>query len=303
MESRYRVVSYGSYRTDDTDGIREHGQFDDSSEAIRMAQLVIEASLRQDAVFAKSADELGKRYWDFGIVPVIWGEPKPEFEAHAYAVQAASVIWDEYLGRLAHQDAASREVQWEQAKARQDKILLVRALSFASKKHRDQRRKDAMGSPYINHPIALARILAEEGGVTDTQILCAALLHDTLEDTDTSAGELVTEFGAVVAGVVAEVTDDKSLPKAERKRLQIEHAASISRRAKLVKLADKIDNLRDMASSPPADWSLERRQEYFDWAKAVIDELRGVHPRLESIFDEAYRGRPTGEVPGYSKTS
>jgi guanosine-3',5'-bis(diphosphate) 3'-pyrophosphohydrolase len=292
MEPRYRVVSYGSYRTDDTDGIREHGHFDNAEDALRMAQLVVEASLRQDAVFARSSEELGKRYWEFGVVPVIWGEPKPDFEPHVYAEQAAIAIWDEYLGRLSSQDAASREVQWEQAKSRQDKILLVRALAFAAKKHRDQRRKDAIASPYINHPIALVRILAEEGGVTDTPILCAALLHDTIEDTETNSSELVAEFGAIVAGVVTEVTDDKSLPKAERKRLQVEHAAHISRRAKLVKLADKIDNLRDMAASPPADWSIQRRQEYFDWGRAVIDQLRGVHPRLESIFDDAYRGRP-----------
>jgi GTP diphosphokinase / guanosine-3',5'-bis(diphosphate) 3'-diphosphatase len=292
MEPKYRVVSYGSFQTGDTDGIREHGHFDDAREAVKMAQLVVDSSLRQDAAASKSADDLGKRYWDFGTVPVIWGEPKPEFEPHVYAKQAAPVIWAEYQGRVAQRDAISREVQWEQAKARNDKIVLVRALAFAAKKHRDQGRKDAEASPYINHPIGLARILADEGGVTDTAILCAALLHDTLEDTETSASELVAEFGPVVAGVVAEVTDDKSLPKADRKRLQVEHAATISRRAKLVKLADKIDNLRDMATSPPAEWPLERRQEYFDWAKAVIDQLRGVHARLEAVFDAAYRGRP-----------
>jgi guanosine-3',5'-bis(diphosphate) 3'-pyrophosphohydrolase len=258
-----------------------------------MAQLVVESSLRQDAAAATAADELGRRFWDFGVTPVIWGEPKPDFEAHAYAMQVAPTIWAEYLARLIHRDAASREVQWEQSRAHQDKILLVRALAFAAAKHRDQRRKDFQASPYINHPIALARILAEEGGVTDTPILCAALLHDTLEDTNTSAGELAAEFGPVVAGVVAEVTDDKTLSKSQRKSLQIEHAAHISRRAKLVKLADKIDNLRDVASAPPAGWTLARKQEYFDWAKAVIEELRGAHARLEAVFDEAYRQRPT----------
>src|SRR5262249_56469822 len=115
--------------------------------------------------------------------------------------------------------------------------------------------------------------------------LCAALLHDTLEDTDTSAEELVETFGAEVASLVQEVTDDKRLPKQERKRLQIDHAEHLSAKARLVKLADKIANLRDVADSPPAGWSLERRQEYFDWAKSVVDNIPTVPPRLQSLFD------------------
>jgi guanosine-3',5'-bis(diphosphate) 3'-pyrophosphohydrolase len=169
---------------------------------------------------------------------------------------------------------------------------LIAALAFAAHKHRDQRRKDAEASPYINHPIALAKILSFEGGVDDGTVLCAALLHDTIEDTETSYEELDAEFGAEIAGVVREVTDDKSLPKAERKRLQIEHAPHLSRAAKLVKLADKIANLRDMADHPPANWPLERRQEYFDWAKSVIDGLRGTHAGLEAAFDAAFARRP-----------
>ncbi|RIX49735.1 MAG: bifunctional (p)ppGpp synthetase/guanosine-3',5'-bis(diphosphate) 3'-pyrophosphohydrolase [Rhodocyclales bacterium GT-UBC] len=169
---------------------------------------------------------------------------------------------------------------------------LIAAIAFAANKHRDQRRKDAVASPYINHPISLANVLANEGNVDDEQVLIAAILHDTIEDTVTTEQELLLEFGEEIARVVMEVSDDKALPKAERKQLQIDHAATISRRAKLVKLADKICNLRDVAASPPADWSLHRRQEYFDWAKAVIEGLRGVHPALEQIFDEAYAARP-----------
>jgi GTP diphosphokinase / guanosine-3',5'-bis(diphosphate) 3'-diphosphatase len=165
----------------------------------------------------------------------------------------------------------------------------IAAVAFAAHKHRNQRRKDAEASPYINHPIALANVLANEGGVEDERTLIAAVLHDTVEDTETTEQELAREFGADIAGIVLEVTDDKSLPKAERKRLQVEHAVTISRRAKLVKLADKISNLRDVASNPPADWPLERRQNYFNWAKAVVDQLRGVHPGLEALFDEVYR--------------
>lgn len=169
--------------------------------------------------------------------------------------------------------------------------LLIRALAFAAHKHRNQRRKDADASPYINHPIALANVLANEADITDPVVLASALLHDTIEDTDTTCFELETEFGSAIAAVVAEVTDDKSLPKAERKRLQVEHAAHISTPAKLVKLADKICNLRDVANSPPADWSLERKREYFDWARSVVERLRGTHLLLEGLFDAAYRRR------------
>ena len=123
-------------------------------------------------------------------------------------------------------------------------------------------------------------------------MLAAALLHDTVEDTQTTPAELASAFGPAIASIVEEVTDDKSLPKAERKRLQVEHAATMSEAAKLVKLADKICNLRDMSDHPPAKWDLARRREYFEWAKAVIDRLRGVHPQLEALFDAAYARRP-----------
>ena len=170
--------------------------------------------------------------------------------------------------------------------------LLLKALAFAAHKHRDQRRKDAQASPYINHPIALADVLVNEGGVTDVEVLCAALLHDTVEDTATTHEELVDAFGSRIARIVAEVTDDKSLSKDERKRLQVEHAVRLSPEAKRVKLADKICNLRDVASHPPAHWDLPRRREYFDWAKSVVDRLRGVDPRLEAAFDRAYAQMP-----------
>ena len=173
-----------------------------------------------------------------------------------------------------------------------DTGALVRAIAFAADKHRNQRRKDKDASPYINHPIALADILVNEAGVTDIQTLCAAILHDTIEDTETSAGELEEVFGGEIAGIVLEVSDDKSLDKQERKRLQIEHAAHASIKARLVKLADKISSLRDVHSSPPTSWGLERKQEYFDWARQVIDQLKGTDSTLEALFDAAYRNRP-----------
>lgn len=163
--------------------------------------------------------------------------------------------------------------------------LLLRAVAFASHKHRDQRRKDAGASPYINHPIALATVLADEGGISDITVLCAAVLHDTVEDTDTGEAELISAFGAKIAAIVMEVTDDKTLEKATRKQRQIDHAAHISREAKLVKLADKICNLRDILAHPPADWPASRKTAYFAWAGAVVDGLRGVHPGLEALFD------------------
>jgi len=168
----------------------------------------------------------------------------------------------------------------------------VRALAFASRKHSRQKRKDADASPYINHPIALVSILALEAGIDDRDTLCAALLHDTIEDTDTSTEELVEAFGAEIAALVEEVTDDKRLPKAERKRLQIEHAAHLSPKARLVKLADKIANLRDVADSPPTGWPLARRQEYFDWAEQVVARIVDPPARLLALFKASYERRP-----------
>ena len=168
----------------------------------------------------------------------------------------------------------------------------VRALAFASRKHSQQRRKDADASPFINHPIALVSILAVEAGIIDCDTLNAALLHDTIEDTDTSVEELVEAFGGQLASLVQEVTDDKRLPKAERKLRQVEHAAHLSAKARSVKLADKIANLRDVADSPPVNWSLARRREYFDWAKQVVDQILDPPPYLLSLFMAIYDRRP-----------
>ncbi len=173
-----------------------------------------------------------------------------------------------------------------------DLPLLLRAIAFAAEKHRNQRRKDSEASPYINHPIALADVLANEGGVADITVLAAAILHDTIEDTETTESELRSQFGDDITDAVLAVSDDKTLVKSERKRMQVVHAATLTRTAKLVKLADKICNVRDVAHHPPDRWPLERRQAYFEWAKEVIDQLRGVHPVLEAVFDQAYRAKP-----------
>ena len=176
--------------------------------------------------------------------------------------------------------------------------LVLRAAQFAAHKHRDQRRKDVKATPYINHPISLAEVLHTDGGVHDPIVIAAALLHDTIEDTETTYDELRGRFGASVAGVVIEVTDVKFLAKESRKRLQVAKAGRASERARLVKLADKICNLRDILSSTPAGWSLARQQKYFDGAKEVVDQARGVNSKLERMFDQLYRQRPVGDGRG-----
>jgi len=149
----------------------------------------------------------------------------------------------------------------------------------------NQRRKDAERSPYINHPLAVAAWLAVEGGVTDETILVAALLHDTIEDTATTPDELREAFGADVCRLVLEVSDDKTLAKAVRKQLQIEHAPQLSTEAKQLKIADQICNIRDLAQNPPADWEPGRITEYLDWAQRVVDGCRGINTELDKLFD------------------
>jgi GTP diphosphokinase / guanosine-3',5'-bis(diphosphate) 3'-diphosphatase len=167
--------------------------------------------------------------------------------------------------------------------------LLLHAIKFSAEKHRNQRRKGADAFPYINHPIDVADILWRIGSVRDIDTIVAAILHDTLEDTDTTPGEIAALFGKDVLAVVEEVTDDKTLPKEERKRLQVINAYHKSTAAKLIKLADKISNVNDIRDSPPQEWSIERRLNYLDWANNVALGLRGVNSALEEHFDEAIR--------------
>ena len=169
---------------------------------------------------------------------------------------------------------------------------IIAAIRFAADKHRDQRRKDKSATPYINHPIEVAELLVNEGHIDDESVIIAAILHDTVEDTETSLVEISNLFGPEIASIVGEVTDDKLLSKEDRKRKQVESASVASDAAKLVKLCDKICNIRDMQNHPPADWSIERRFEYFQWAKSVVDELRGINKSLEDLFDMYYQQGP-----------
>lgn len=162
--------------------------------------------------------------------------------------------------------------------------LLLAATHFAAQKHTAQRRRDSAKTPYINHPVAVAELLTRVGGVEDPITLAAALLHDTVEDTDTTPEEIDAVFGPEIGRVVAEVTDDKSLAKEERKRLQIEHAAELSHRARLIKLADKSCNVGDIGPDEPQGWSRERKLEYFDWCERVVARIRGTHAGLEEHF-------------------
>ncbi len=163
---------------------------------------------------------------------------------------------------------------------------LLAAIEFAARHHRSQRRKGRGADPYINHPIQVAELIARVGGHTELQTLMAAILHDTVEDTEAELEDIERAFGAEVAALVAEVTDDKSLPKEERKRLQIEHAPHLTSRAQVIKLADKLCNVTDIGADPPTWWEPERMFAYFDWADAVVAGLRGVNPALEALYDE-----------------
>jgi guanosine-3',5'-bis(diphosphate) 3'-pyrophosphohydrolase len=170
--------------------------------------------------------------------------------------------------------------------------LVMRALDYAARQHTAQRRKDAAQTPYINHPIEVIKVLAVEAGITDPEVLAAAALHDTVEDTSTEEGDLRRLFGDRITDIVMEVTDDGSLRYEVRKRLQVEHAPKKTAAAAMVKFADKISNLRDVVSSPPPSWTLDRRREYFDWAKAVVDRLPPVSAKLRKLFDDAYAAKP-----------
>ncbi len=162
----------------------------------------------------------------------------------------------------------------------------TRAASFAAKKHISQKRKGNDAAPYINHPLEVVNLLANVGKIEDYDVLIAAVLHDTIEDTETSKEEITELFGEEVCEMVLEVTDDKSLPKAERKQKQVEHAPEMSNGAKLIKLGDKISNIRDVLENPPDGWSDERRLEYVNWGERVINGVRGTNPNLEKHFDE-----------------
>lgn len=169
---------------------------------------------------------------------------------------------------------------------------VLKAAHFAAQRHRAQRRKGAAAEPYVNHLLEVAELVASTLDEPDTNVVMAAILHDAVEDVGVTKEELTEAFGPDVTNLVLEVTDDKSLPKQERKRLQIVNAPSKSVRAQAIKLADKISNLRAVLASPPADWNLQRRREYFEWAKQVVDALSAPNRTLKAEFQRVYGMKP-----------
>jgi (p)ppGpp synthase/HD superfamily hydrolase len=163
------------------------------------------------------------------------------------------------------------------------------AARFAAEKHAQQKRKGQNAEPYFNHLLEVAELIAASSRDLDVELMMAAFLHDTVEDTGVTLQELEQRFGKDVAALVAEVTDDKSLPKETRKQLQVEHTPEKSPRAQTLKLADKISNLRAVVASPPVGWSLERKRQYFEWARQVISGISSPNEYLKSEFDKAYR--------------
>lgn len=166
-------------------------------------------------------------------------------------------------------------------------LLVARAFDFAARRHVAQRRKGEAAEPYVNHLAEVAALLAEATDGKDAELVAAGLLHDTIEDQGVTQAELAQAFGATVASLVAEVTDDKALNWAERKRLQVELAPTKSKRARLIKLADKTSNLRSIARDAPETWSAKRQHDYVEWATQVIAGCRGSNDRLETEFDAA----------------
>lgn len=165
---------------------------------------------------------------------------------------------------------------------------LFDALRFAAEKHRDGRRKGPIAAPYINHPITVAEQLATAGLEDDADLLIAALLHDVVEDTDTTEEELRRRFGDRVATIVLELTDDKQLDWRERKRIVVESIANKSRQAQLIKLSDVTANVSDLIHHPP-NWADDRKRGYLRWAELVVEAIRGVQPEMERRFADLLR--------------
>jgi guanosine-3',5'-bis(diphosphate) 3'-pyrophosphohydrolase len=176
-----------------------------------------------------------------------------------------------------------------------DLQIVTRAADFAARRHTHQRRKGEAAEPYFNHLAHVAALLADAGA--DANLVAAGYLHDTIEDQEVTHAELVAAFSLDVADLVAHVTDDKHISKERRKRLQVEHAPHLPARAQMLKMADKISNVSALLASPPKDWSIRRRLDYFDWALEVVDGCRNAHGGLASLFDQIYaqRGEITAE--------
>ena len=177
----------------------------------------------------------------------------------------------------------------------QNVTFVMQAAHFAAERHTGARRKGQRAAPYVNHVIEVAELVAAATGGTDPVLVAAALLHDVVEDGYGTFEEIEALFGAEVAAVCREVTDDNTLPAAERRRLQAEGVAACSPRARTLRLADKVSNLRSLVSDPPANWSPQRRAEYRRFTEAVAAGCRGANARLEAQFEEALAAAEAAE--------
>ncbi|NOQ24273.1 MAG: HD domain-containing protein [Bacteroidales bacterium] len=174
------------------------------------------------------------------------------------------------------------------------KQVIIDAVSFAAERHKNQARKGLGKIPYINHPIQVAKLLSDFGEEND-ELIISALLHDVIEDTTKDEKEIkelsniiLNKFGEIVLLIVLEVSDNKSLPVEERKRLQIVHTPTLSDSAKKLKIADKICNILDIKNDPPVNWTVERKLKYLDWSKQVVSGAKGLNEKLDQHFDQVY---------------
>lgn len=229
-------------------------------------------------------DNLG----DFERTPIVRMAAKAKFRLYP-AILIEDEFCDQPQAVACHgiQEGDLPKPQKRRMNMSADVVRMAQAFDFACRKHVDQRRKGESEEPYVNHLAEVARLVAESTGGEDVNLVIAALLHDAIEDKEVKRQEIAAHFGDDVAALVVEVTDNKSIDKADRKRLQVEHAAYISKRAKILKIADKTSNLHSIQFSPPP-WPDERKRRYFAWAKAVVDQARGCNAAVEAAFDKEY---------------
>ena len=272
----FEVFVDDNYHYMDEDERYSAGEFDNYEEALACCRKIVDDYLLQNYKPGMNAEELYDLYLHFGEDPFV--------RCNETLNESDKAILDKYSS-------------WNYAKKRSIDICnswsvtgmidkLLEAINFAAYKHKDQRRKGVNAEPYINHPLAVAKLLTDVAIVYDLDILQAAILHDTIEDTETSREELLMKFGKAVTDYVIELTDDKSLPKAERKQLQIVNAPHKSKGAKLIKLCDKICNITDVMNEPPTHWNIDRRKEYFDWAEQVVKALDCDNFSLNRLFEK-----------------
>jgi (p)ppGpp synthase/HD superfamily hydrolase len=161
---------------------------------------------------------------------------------------------------------------------------LFEALEYASKLHKDQRRKGNGGSPYVNHLIEVASLLSRVAEVTDHEVIIAAILHDVLEDTEAREGDIFDRFGGTVLAYVKHVTDDKLLSLEKRRIAQLKSIENSSSQIQLIKLADHCSNI---ASLPPS-WDRARLESYISWSHSIAVHCYSASEELAKVYKKRY---------------